>query len=251
MLDALRQPLEAGETVIARANHRIAYPSRIQLVAAMNPCKCGGGSPGHRLPARPALRRRLPGAHLRPAARPHRSADRGAGGERRRSRAAAPQRAAPRSGRAWRRRARAAARPLCGARRQRRAHQRRVLGRLLEQIAMPDDAGAALLRQAAETLRCRPAASTARCKVARTLADLDGARRLRAPARRRGAELSRRDAAPGKGGVSKIHGPQSAPRILQWSQSRSVRVPRASQLVSRAVPEKKNAGAILRRLNSC
>ncbi len=37
VLDSLRQPLETGETVIARANHRIAYPSRIQLVAAMNP----------------------------------------------------------------------------------------------------------------------------------------------------------------------------------------------------------------------
>jgi len=41
VLDALRQPLETGETVIARANHRIAYPSRIQLIAAMNPCRCG------------------------------------------------------------------------------------------------------------------------------------------------------------------------------------------------------------------
>ena len=47
-LEALRQPMETGEAVVARANHHITYPARFQLIAAMNPCKCGmAGEPGH------------------------------------------------------------------------------------------------------------------------------------------------------------------------------------------------------------
>lgn len=41
VLDAMRQPLEDGRVVIARAAHAVAYPARFQLVAAANPCKCG------------------------------------------------------------------------------------------------------------------------------------------------------------------------------------------------------------------
>ncbi|HTI30649.1 MAG TPA: YifB family Mg chelatase-like AAA ATPase [Sphingomonas sp.] len=41
VLDSLRQPLETGNVTVARANAHVTFPARVQLVAAMNPCRCG------------------------------------------------------------------------------------------------------------------------------------------------------------------------------------------------------------------
>ena len=40
-LEALRQPMETGRTTVARAMAHITYPARFQMIAAMNPCRCG------------------------------------------------------------------------------------------------------------------------------------------------------------------------------------------------------------------
>ncbi len=46
VLDSLRQPLETGTIMVARANAHVTFPARVQMVAAMNPCRCGHGGWG-------------------------------------------------------------------------------------------------------------------------------------------------------------------------------------------------------------
>ena len=69
VLDALRQPLEDGSVEIVRAHGSVTYPAQLQLIAAMNPCRCGwDGDPVRtcRCPAREPerYRRRVSGPLL-------------------------------------------------------------------------------------------------------------------------------------------------------------------------------------------
>ena len=173
-LDALRQPLETGECVIARANHRVSYPAAIQLVAAMNPCRCGmAGEPGHTCARGPRcvsdyqgrisgplldridIRIDVPAVSAADLIRPttaEKSAD-----------------VALRVARAReRQRERFESAGMKGI-----VTNARCSTAMIETIAEPDAAGLQLLRDAAEKMKFSARGYHRILKVARTLADLD------------------------------------------------------------------------------
>jgi len=171
-LDSLRQPLETGEISVARAALHVTYPARVQLIAAMNPCRCGHLSDPALACARAPrcaadYQAKLSGPlidriDLHVEVEPVSAAD-----------LTLPP---PAEGSAEVAVRVAAARALqtrryegTGVRTNAEAD-----GKLLETVAMPDSAGRALLAQAAEAMRLSARGYTRVLRVARTLADLAG-----------------------------------------------------------------------------
>jgi magnesium chelatase family protein len=177
VLDSLRQPLETGEVAISRANHRVTYPARFMLVAAMNPCRCGRASEPDFSCKRGANTRcaadyqaRLSGPLLDridlhidvPAVT---AADLilpppAEGSAQVRARVA---------------RARQVRTERYGALGVAVRTNAEANGAVLESVAKPDNAGLALLREASEAMRLSARGYHRVLRVARTLADLDGA----------------------------------------------------------------------------
>jgi magnesium chelatase family protein len=176
-LDSLRQPLETGEVSIARANHRITYPARFMLVAAMNPCRCGHASdPGYickrganircaadyqaklsgPLLDRIDLHVEIPAVTAADLILPPPSEG---------SAEIAARVARARDIQSRRYTALGLATTLTNA---------QVSGAVLEQAAKPDRSGLTLLRDAADAMRLSARGYHRVLRVARTLADLDG-----------------------------------------------------------------------------
>ncbi|AUC93906.1 AAA family ATPase [Bradyrhizobium sp. SK17] len=178
VLDSLRQPLENGEVAVSRANHRVTYPARFMLVAAMNPCRCGHAyEPGYSCKRAPVDRctadyqMRISGPLM----------------DRIDLRIEVPAVTAadlilppPAEGSAEVAKRVAAARDIQLARYaaagmpQVRTNAE-APSSLLETIAQPDAHGQKLLREAADTMRLTARGYHRVLRVARTLADLDGA----------------------------------------------------------------------------
>jgi magnesium chelatase family protein len=178
VLDSLRQPIESGEVAIARANHRITYPARFMLVAAMNPCRCGrANDPGFACKRGPSTRciadyqSRLSGPlldridlHIDVPAVTAADLILPPPAEGSREVAARVAQARDIQGERY------AALGFPGIRTNAQAS-----GPLLEDVAKPDKAGLSLLRDAADAMRLSARGYHRVLRVARTLADLDGA----------------------------------------------------------------------------
>lgn len=169
-LDALRQPLETGEIVVARANRHVVYPARFQLIAAMNPCRCGGGASA---PCRKGPRcaidyqGRISGPMMDridlnidvPAVS---ASDLALPPARERSLDVAARVATARGAQTER------------VGRDGPSTNAALQGELLDRFASPDAAGRALLTKATEAMRLTARAYHRTLKVARTIADLEG-----------------------------------------------------------------------------
>jgi magnesium chelatase family protein len=176
VLDSLRQPLETGEVAISRANHRVTYPARFMLVAAMNPCRCGrAGDPGYACKRGPVGRcagdyqARLSGPFL----------DRidlhiEVGAVTAADLILPPPAEGSREVAARVARARALQVARYGALGLAARTNAQVSATVLETVAKPDASGLALLRDAAEAMRLSARGYHRVLRVARTLADLDG-----------------------------------------------------------------------------
>src|SRR6478735_107110 len=181
VLDSLRQPLETGEVAISRANHRITYPARFMLVAAMNPCRCGNATDpgfsckrGQNAHCAAEYQARLSGPlldridlHIDVPAVTAADLILPPPGEGSREVAARVARARDIQT------ARYAAMDLGNLR-----TNAQVSGPVLEEVARADAAGMALLRDAADSMRLSARGYHRVLRVARTLADLDGAERV-------------------------------------------------------------------------
>jgi len=175
VLDSLRQPLETGRVDVARANAHVSFPARVQLVAAMNPCRCGHlGDPSlacSRAPKCAADYQSKVSGPLLDRIDLHVEVDPVSAAD-----LALPP---PAEGSAQVAARVAAARDVQVARGVRANAE--LEGEQLELHATPDEDGRRLLLQAAEALRLSARGYTRMLRVARTVADLagsDGVRRI-------------------------------------------------------------------------
>jgi len=179
-LDSLRAPLETGEIVVARANAHVRYPARFQLVAAMNPCRCGIGGGGKGACGKaPRCQRdyqnRISGPmfdriDLTVETPPVTASDMALPPPAEGTVEAAAGVAA--AGATQEDRLRAAGVDPAVARDQ--AVNARASGETLDRFATPDEAGRALLMRAGEAGGLTARGWTRTLRLARTIADLDG-----------------------------------------------------------------------------